>query len=53
MTETSTVRQTLISTHWRPVQVEKSVIYGPINQFTDTHRELKYLESQSDVPESC
>lgn len=30
------------------------VICGrPINQFRDSHRELKYLESQGDVPESC
>lgn len=30
------------------------VIYGlPINQFKGNHRELKYLESQSDGPEHC
>lgn len=30
------------------------VICGrPTNQFRDNHNELKYLESQSDVPESC
>ena len=36
-------------------QTEKPVYVcrQPINQFRDNHRELKYLESQGDVPESC
>lgn len=50
--ETSTVNPTLISTNWRLVQVEKSVLFMD-HQLINSETTIKYLESHSDVPESC